>query len=108
VTFFFTTVSPALAATARALGTSLKPQLELLHEIPLGNVSADKIPDVTGKSWGSGIPFTEQVVSPDGKHILVIEAYKMVLYSVGSGKKVWQKMTYGGVDNHEVVNDRYS
>ncbi|KFD42134.1 hypothetical protein HY02_08425 [Peptococcaceae bacterium SCADC1_2_3] len=106
VTFFFTTVSPALAATARALGTSLKPQLELLHEIPLGNVSADKIPDVTGKSWGSGIPFTEQVVSPDGKYVLVVEADKMVLYSVGSGKQVWQKMTYGGVDNHEMVNDR--
>lgn len=80
--------------------TSLKPQMELVKEIPLGNVAEDKIPDVTKDRWSYGVPFTKPVVFPDGRHVLAVEEGKMTLFDTAAGTQKWSKPTYGGIDTY--------
>ncbi|MDK2820268.1 MAG: hypothetical protein PWP31_233 [Clostridia bacterium] len=86
--------------------TSLKPQLELVQEVALGGVAENKIPDVTKSSWSYGIPFTKPVVFPDGKHVLVVKVAKMTLFDTTTGEGIWEKATYGGIDNYVAGQDR--
>lgn len=86
--------------------TSLKPQLKLAHQISLGNVAPDNIPDVTKERWSFGVPYTKPVLAPDGKSVLVVEQSKMTMYDTATGRKTWEKPTYGGIDNYVVSGDR--
>jgi len=84
---------------------SLKPQLELIAKVKLEKPSPDKIPDVTKERWSFGIPYTKAIVSPDGSRILVVEETKMEMFDT-RGNKLWEKPTYGGIDNYLVTEDR--
>lgn len=86
--------------------TSLKPQLELVCEKPLGNVAEDQIPDVTEERWFFSVQATKPIVSPDGKYVLVVGEEKMTLYDTSSGAQKWEKSTYGGIDSYIIGNDR--
>lgn len=86
--------------------TSLKPQLKLVHQISLGNVSPDNIPDVTKEKWSFGVPYTKLVLAPDGKSVLAVEQTKMIMYDTVTGQKAWEKPSYGGIDNYVVSGDR--
>ncbi len=92
--------------TSESERTSLKPQLELVCEKSLGNVAQDQIPDVTAQRWSFGLQPTKPVVSPDGKHVLVVGEGKMTLYDTSSGVQKWEKSTYGGIDSYIIGNDR--
>ncbi len=92
--------------TSGTTHTSLKPQMELVREIPLGSVAENKIPDVTKSGWSFGVPFTKPVVLPDGKRVLVVEEAKMTLIDTGTGERIWEKSTYGGIDNYVASGDR--
>lgn len=94
------------AGTSESERTSLKPQLELIGEKLLGNVAEDQIPDVTAERWFFGLEATKPIVSPDGKHVLVVEESKMTLYDTSSGAQKWEKPTYGGIDSYIIGNDR--
>ncbi len=83
-----------------------KPNLELVEEIELGNVSENKIPDVTAEKWSFGIESTKPIVSPDGKYVLIIEEEKMVWYDIENKKKEWEVATYGDINDYIVKNDR--
>lgn len=85
---------------------SLKPQLELVREQPLVGVAEDKIPDVTREGWSTGTSGTRPIVSPDGKYALVVEEAKMTMFDTAGGRRVWEKPTYGGVDNYVFSGDR--
>lgn len=86
--------------------TSLKTQLELVHKKPLGSVAEGRIPDVTKPGWGFGVPFTKPVVSPDGRHVLVVEEAQMTLVDTTTGEELWEKATYGGIDSYVAAMDR--
>ncbi|MDD2211405.1 MAG: PQQ-binding-like beta-propeller repeat protein [Desulfitobacteriaceae bacterium] len=86
--------------------TSLKPQLELVKEISMGNLAEDKIPDVTADRWSFGVQPNKPIVSPDGKHVLVVGEEKMTFIDTTTGKDLWSKVTYGGIDSYLVDNNR--
>ncbi|HIE11821.1 MAG TPA: hypothetical protein EYP63_00080 [Desulfotomaculum sp.] len=92
--------------TSATTHTSLRPQLELVCEKPLGNVAENRIPDVTKSGWSLGIPFTRPVVFPDGGWVLAVEEAQMTLLDTASGKELWKKATYGGIDNYVATEDR--
>ncbi len=83
----------------------LKPQMTLVKKIQLENPEPNKIPDVTKERWSFGIPYTKAIVSPDGSRILVVEELKMIMFD-SEGNKLWEKPTYGGIDNYIVTEDR--
>lgn len=92
--------------TTSTAHASLKPQLELVQEISLGSVAENKIPDVTKEKWSRNLATTRPIVSPDGKYILAVGEAKMTLYDTATGKEIWEKATYGGIDNYVVSNNR--
>jgi|GEM_PF-2046152 outer membrane protein assembly factor BamB len=97
---FFVCGCQEKAETSGTAHTSLKPQLELVQEKSLGSVAENKIPDVTKSGWSYGVPFTKPVVFPDGKYVLSVEEAKMTLIDTATGEQIWEKATYGGIDNY--------
>jgi outer membrane protein assembly factor BamB len=90
--------------TAKAKST--KSQLELVHEIDLGDIAPDKIPDINEKGWVKKADLSKPVVSPNGKYVLAIISDHISLYETESGKKLWDKSTYDGIDTY-VTGDKY-
>ncbi|MCR4441774.1 MAG: PQQ-binding-like beta-propeller repeat protein [Peptococcaceae bacterium] len=83
---------------------SLKPHLELVHEISLGNAAEDRIPDVTTDRWSFGVQPSMPLVAPDGKHVLVVKEEKMSWFDISTGAEKWSRATYGGISSY-VVDD---
>lgn len=84
---------------------STKTQLELIHEIDLGEISQDKIPDINEKSWIKKADLSKPVVSPDGKYVLAIVNDNIKLYNAESGEKVWDKQTYDAINTYVTGNE---
>lgn len=83
------------------------PHLELLHEINLGAVSEDNIPDVTSdERWSVDIVSTTPIVSPNGKNVLTLQEDVMKWFDVETGDVLWEKQTYGGISDYLVTNDK--
>ncbi|UWG98483.1 PQQ-binding-like beta-propeller repeat protein [Dehalobacter sp. DCM] len=93
-------------AASGSAQTSLKPQLELVSEIAMGDVAEDKIPDVTAASWTFAVQPNSPIVSPDGKNVLVVGEDKMTFNDTTTGKELWSKATYGGIASYLVDNNR--
>lgn len=92
----------------------VKPNLELVEEKELSTVAENKIPDVTKEKWTFGLDATKPLVSPDGKHMLIIEKDKMIWYDVEAKKEKWKIATYGNIndyiisDNKLYMSEKYS
>lgn len=94
------------AGTSGSEQTSLKPQMELLSEKSMGSVAEDKIPDVTAERWSFEAQYNRPIVTPDGRHVLVVGEDKMSWIETSTGKELWSKATYGGIDSYFLDDDR--
>lgn len=81
--------------------------LELLHELDLGAVSEENIPDITSEErWSVDIVSTSPIITPNGKNVLTLQEDVMKWFNVETGELLWEKQTYGGISDYLVTNEK--
>ena len=95
----------AASQVAGAQSAPHRPVLELLLEVPLGNVAEDQVPDLSEAGWALKVTFSKPIVVPDGSKVLVATADDMQMYDTSDGKLLWKQPIYGGIDKYDATNE---